>query len=51
MVQTKFYWSWDGGPVLIVRTAMWDVAICGLQVFTDSCFVLLIMKMMFFNVK
>jgi len=20
-VQTKFYWSWAGGPVLIVRTA------------------------------
>ena len=35
MVRKKFYWSWDGGPVLIVRTAMWDVAICGLQVFTD----------------
>ena len=36
MVRKKFYWSWDGGPVLIVRTAMWDVAICGLQVFTDT---------------
>jgi hypothetical protein len=21
LVRTKFYWSWTGGPVLIVRTA------------------------------